>query len=72
MSKEFWKGVASLYAAAAITFGFSMYRSIPAVNVYGAAYYGALWPAWPLSISLGQDLVPVPAWAFTFEDQPHD
>lgn len=62
------KGCAVLYVVMAFVFGAAMARTIPAVNVVGAAYYGLLWPIWPLETVLGVNIVPIPTWAFSFDD----
>lgn len=72
MSRSFWMGFATLYAITALIFAGSMYRAMPALNVVGAAYYGAVWPAWPISVLLNRALLPIPAWAFTFKEPTHD
>ena len=65
--RSFWKGFATLYLATALIFGLGINRAMPAINWMGAAYYGAVWPAWPLALLINRDIVPVPAWSFTFD-----
>lgn len=67
--RNFWLGVASMYAATALLFSISSaFAMPPAMNVWGHIYYGVLWPAWPLSAAANTNIVPIPTWAFTFDD----
>lgn len=71
MSRSFWKGFAAMYLAAALVFGLCSYRIMPAINWMGAAYYGAVWPAWPVGVALDVNFPPIPTWAVTIpEDRP--
>lgn len=65
--RQFVIGAAAFYVLTGALFAFTVKRVIPAVNWRGAVYYGAVWPAWPLSVALNRRLLPVPAWAFTFD-----
>ena len=67
--RNFWLGVLSMYVATALLFSIaSAFAMPPAMNIYGHIYYGVLWPAWPLSSIANTMVVPIPTWAFTFDD----
>jgi len=67
--RNFWLGVVSMYMATALLFSIaSSFAMPPAMNVWGHIYYGAVWPAWPLSSIANTNIVPIPTWAFTFDD----
>lgn len=66
--KKILLGFAVGYLLTGIMFGIGMYRAIPAINVQGAVYYGAVWPAWPLSVIFNTEIAPIPEWAFSFDD----
>lgn len=66
MTKSFWKGFAACYLIGALVMGGSWYRIMPCVNLFGAGYYGLLWPLSPLSVAIGHDLYPIPQSAFSF------
>lgn len=68
--KNFWLGVVSMYVATAILFSVSIsFAGPPAMNIWGKIYYGAVWPAWPLSTVANTMIVPIPTWAFSFPDK---
>ncbi|WGM47698.1 hypothetical protein KOAAANKH_02580 [Brevundimonas sp. NIBR10] len=56
--------VAGVYVGIGFTVALLLSQAMPAINLAGAAYIAATWPAWvkgsPISL-------PVPVWAFTFK-----
>ena len=66
MTKKFWMGFGACYLMGAVIMAGSMYRAMPCVNLFGASYYGAIWPLSPLSVWINMDLYPIPVSAFTF------
>lgn len=65
--KNFLLGLATAYAITATLFMWAA-PDMPALNWKGRVYYGAVWPAWPLSAATGRLVVPIPNWCFTFEE----
>jgi|HubBroStandDraft_1064217.scaffolds.fasta_scaffold67850_6 hypothetical protein len=67
--KNFTLGLATAYLFTAILFGGAGRVSLPReTNWKGIVYYGAIWPAWPLSAAFNRLLVPIPSWGFTFSE----
>lgn len=64
--KKFALGMLTAYVLTGLLFASAAPR-LPALNWKGVAYYGATWPAWPLSVALNRQIIPIPAWCFTFD-----
>jgi hypothetical protein len=58
-----------IYLWIGLILGSAMAFAIPAMNPLGVGYYALTWPAFVASGTLDTPAPPVPAWAFTFEDQ---
>lgn len=66
--KNFFFGVFTMYMITAMLFALCISFTGPrAMNALGAMYYGILWPAWPISTMVGEMVVPIPEWVFTFD-----
>jgi hypothetical protein len=64
--RTFAAGFVCCYLVGALIMGSSMYRVMPCLNLFGATYYGALWPLAPLSVAINRPLYPIPLASFTF------
>ena len=71
--RNFLLGLTTMYLMTALLFSTSIAFSGPkAMNSAGIIYYGIVWPAWPISATVGENVVPIPTWAFTFNDTDPD
>lgn len=66
--KNFFMGMLTMYMVTALLFSISAsYAGPKAMNGYGIAYYGLIWPAWPLSAMVDKLVVPIPMWMFDLD-----
>jgi hypothetical protein len=61
--------ILGVYLAIGLFWGLLAKTAIPAINPAGVAYIAASWPAWLRGSPLH---LPVPTWAFSFQDPTHD
>lgn len=58
-------GIIIIYLLIGLNLGLSVKSIIPAVNGFGQVYFAVTWPAW---VQGSPVKIPVPRWAFSFED----
>lgn len=56
---------AVIYLLCGVAYGEALHQSIPAINLAGASYAAVTWPLW---IKGSPIQLPIPDWAFTFND----
>lgn len=56
----------ALYLVGGAAAGRGLMYAVPAVNWKGGVYFGATWVFWT---KLSPVELPIPAWAFTFEER---